>query len=82
MPHQPEPWNPKKQRQFDALVEMEALCAALEDETGIATGYRRNGRLMPVATEHQRERQTLWAAGAARHWTGGGFQLVGNTAGI
>ncbi|WP_245412382.1 NAD(P)/FAD-dependent oxidoreductase [Notoacmeibacter ruber] len=68
MPHQPHPWNLKKQKQFDALVELGSLCAVLESETGLATGYRRAGRLMPIATEEQRERQTHWSGAAAQNW--------------
>ena len=68
MPHQPRPWNAKKQSQFEALVEMEQLCAALESETGLSTGYRRAGRLMPIASEKLLERQESWADGAREHW--------------
>ncbi|MCP1197872.1 FAD-dependent oxidoreductase [Notoacmeibacter sp. MSK16QG-6] len=68
MPHQPEPWNVKKQIQFDALVELENLCATLERETGLPTGYRRTGRVTPIMDERQRSRQALWADGARKHW--------------
>jgi len=51
MPHLPVGWGEKKQFQFDALVELEAIAAELKDETGIDTGYVRCGRAMPIRTE-------------------------------
>jgi glycine oxidase len=54
MPHMPERWNPKKQFQFEALRSLPDMIAALEAETGIATGYRRIGRLMPLSLPHHR----------------------------
>ncbi len=54
MPHMPDRWNDKKQFQFDALVSLEAEIAALEGETGLSAGYRRSGRIMPLAKPHLR----------------------------
>jgi glycine/D-amino acid oxidase-like deaminating enzyme len=60
MPHMPARWNPKKEFQFQALLQLEAHARALEADTGIATGYRRCGRILPLTTEdkliHHRER--------------------------
>ncbi|WEZ82861.1 FAD-dependent oxidoreductase [Rhizobium sp. 32-5/1] len=54
MPHMPDRWNEKKQFQFDALVSLEAEIAALEAETGLSAGYRRLGRIIPLAKPHLR----------------------------
>ncbi len=54
MPHLPDRWNAKKAFQFEALVCLEAEIAALEAETGLSTGYRRSGRLIPLAKPHNR----------------------------
>ena len=54
MPHLPDRWNAKKAFQFEALVFLEGEIAALEAETGLSTGYRRSGRLIPLAKPHNR----------------------------
>lgn len=54
MPHVPDRWNAKKAFQFSALVSLEADIAALEAETGLSAGYRRSGRLIPLAKPHNR----------------------------
>ncbi len=71
MPHQPVPWNEKKQTQFDALIELETLCRTLEGETGVPTGYRRVGRLTPITDQAQRDRQENWAQAARHNWQAG-----------
>lgn len=55
MPHLPDRWNAKKAFQFEALVRLEEDVAALEAETGLSTGYRRSGRLIPLAKPHNRD---------------------------
>lgn len=55
MPHLPDRWNAKKAFQFDALVALEAEIATLEAETGLSAGYRRSGRLIPLAKPHNRD---------------------------
>jgi glycine/D-amino acid oxidase-like deaminating enzyme len=55
MPHLPDRWNAKKAFQFDALVSLEGEIAALEAETGLSAGYRRSGRLIPLAKPHNRD---------------------------
>lgn len=50
MPHIPTGWSEKKQFQFRALTGLEAEIRQLEDETGLATGYARSGRIMPIRT--------------------------------
>ncbi len=80
MPHMPERWNPKKQFQFDALVSLETKIAEIEAETGLACGYRRCGRLLPLAKPHHADLAIDWAADAQTRWqtpTGGySWQLL------
>ncbi len=76
MPHVPDRWNAKKQFQFEALSALPDAMADLEHETGIATGYRRTGRLMPIRTPgflaQSKERQ----ADSRHRWTAHDPELV------
>lgn len=78
MPHMPDRWNAKKQFQLDALVSLEAIVERLEAETGLFTGYRRCGRLMPLKDPKARVQAEERRAGAAAHWADGTFdwQLI------
>lgn len=51
MPHMPARWNPKKEFQFQSLLQLEAHARVLEDETGLPTGYKRCGRILPLTSE-------------------------------
>ncbi|MDR6816716.1 glycine oxidase [Neorhizobium sp. 2083] len=77
MPHMPDKWNDKKQFQFDALLSLEDEIAELEAETGMACGYRRSGRLIPlpkphlrkIALGHSADAEACWRRGERRfHW--------------
>jgi len=77
MPHMPDRWNAKKQFQFDALVSLESEIATLEAETGLSAGYRRSGRLMPlakphlraIALRHEQDAVVNWRVGERQfHW--------------
>lgn len=68
MPHMPERWDDKKNFQFAALVDLEAETNLLEAETGLLTGYRRVGRLMPLSTGRQRKTAEMRGHEAARSW--------------
>ncbi|MBD9373168.1 FAD-binding oxidoreductase [Rhizobium sp. ARZ01] len=72
MPHQPDRWNAKKQFQLQALVSLEAEIARLEAESGLSTGYRRTGRLMPLVADHHRERALKHKIDATTAWALGG----------
>ncbi len=48
LPHMPTGWNAKKQFQFEALTALPGRIADLENQTGLQTGYRQCGRIMPV----------------------------------
>jgi glycine oxidase len=71
MSHMPDKWNAKKQFQFDALLSLEAEVAALEAETGLSTGYRRAGRLIPLPKPHLRDIALRHEADAREHWLSG-----------
>lgn len=74
MAHMPDRWSDKKQFQFEALVSLEEAIRTLESQTGIASGYRRTGRLIPLPKEHLRtiaaghskDADTNWRAGDRR----------------
>ncbi|OJF95541.1 NAD(P)/FAD-dependent oxidoreductase [Pararhizobium antarcticum] len=68
MPHVPDRWNEKKQFQFDALVSLEAEIRKLEAETGLSAGYRRSGRIIPLAKPHLRTIALRHQQEALEHW--------------
>ncbi|MBX2855336.1 MAG: FAD-binding oxidoreductase [Rhodobacteraceae bacterium] len=74
--HSPDRWNPKKQFQFDALTELPGLIAALEAETGLSAGYRRCGRLMPIAKPGFLSQVKERVIGAEEYWRVGADQFV------
>lgn len=71
MPHTPDRWNEKKQFQFDALLALEDEVAELEARTGLSTGYRRDGRWIPLPKPHLPEIARGHAEDARRHWVAG-----------
>ncbi|MEQ8940117.1 MAG: FAD-dependent oxidoreductase, partial [Roseitalea porphyridii] len=64
MPHQPVGWNEKKRFQLDGLLSLPGRIAELETATGHSCGYRRVGRLMPIAHPEKRRQSAQWADGA------------------
>lgn len=68
MPHMPDKWNDKKQVQFDALLSLEDEIAGIEAATGLACGYRRSGRLIPLPKPHLRTIALGHSADAEVHW--------------
>ncbi|MDX3927198.1 MAG: FAD-binding oxidoreductase [Shinella sp.] len=70
MPHLPDRWNAKKQFQFDALVSLEAEVAGLEARTGLSAGYRRCGRVIPLAKPHLRQIALGHGRDAETSWRG------------
>ncbi|MBV7519643.1 FAD-binding oxidoreductase [Ensifer sp. ENS12] len=75
MPHMPDRWNAKKQFQFEALVSLEQEIAQLEAEAGVSTGYRRTGRLMPLAKPHLRDIALRHEQDARQQWRAGDRQF-------
>ncbi|NRP20067.1 Glycine oxidase [Ensifer adhaerens] len=71
MPHMPDKWNAKKQFQFEALVSLESEIEALEAETGLSAGYRRSGRIMPLAKPHLRDIALRHEQDALANWRAG-----------
>ncbi len=68
MAYMPDQWDQKKQFQFEALAALEGQLRLLEEETGLETGYRRSGRVMPLYHEQQVKTARLRADEAARNW--------------
>ncbi len=50
-PHTPERWDEKKQFQFESLIMAADFWAGVEAASGLRTGYRRSGRLLPIVSE-------------------------------
>jgi glycine/D-amino acid oxidase-like deaminating enzyme len=50
-PHVPDPWNTKKQFQFESLVMARAFWAGIETSSGLDAGYAQTGRLQPLADQ-------------------------------
>lgn len=48
-PHLPDRWNAKKQYQFEALCALEHEIRAVEETSGLSTGYGRIGRIQPLS---------------------------------
>ncbi|KAA9006069.1 NAD(P)/FAD-dependent oxidoreductase [Histidinibacterium aquaticum] len=84
-PHVPENWNPKKAFQLESLLAQEDFWARVAEVSGRDPGYRRAGRLQPLADEaavtlaRQREEtaRALWGEAATWEVTGetGGWGL-------
>ncbi|MBD8894013.1 NAD(P)/FAD-dependent oxidoreductase [Roseibium litorale] len=68
MPHMPARWNPKKAFQFAALSSLEAHALALEEETGVSTGYARCGRILPLTTQDKLDHHLERAEEALERW--------------
>ncbi len=68
MPHLPDQWDDKKVFQLAALTALEADIAGLEAETGLSAGYRRSGRLMPLAKPHHRDIALIRVTDAKTVW--------------
>ncbi|MBS8258625.1 FAD-binding oxidoreductase [Roseibium polysiphoniae] len=68
MPHMPARWNPKKEFQFQALSSLEAHARVLEAETGLTTGYKRCGRILPLTTRDKLDHHIERAEEALDRW--------------
>src|SRR3546814_17133916 len=77
MPHTPDRWSDKKQFQFDALVSLEDEIAAIEAATGLSSGYRRSGRLIPLPKPHLRDIALRNGADAGPRWQADGRSFDG-----
>lgn len=78
MPHQPVNMDDKKAFQLEALLSLETRLRAVEEASGIDTGYWRCGRLQPLHDESRRAQARAHAIAAAENWpkaTPGGAAL-------
>ncbi|MCV6585385.1 MAG: FAD-dependent oxidoreductase [Marinibacterium sp.] len=69
-PHVPENWNPKKAFQFDSLIMAEPFWADVGQAGGRDPGYKRSGRLQPIADAAALDLARARAASAADLWQG------------
>lgn len=76
-PHVPEPWNAKKQFQFESLTMAEAFWPEVEATSGISPGYLRSGRLQPIAAEADAARARDRAKAARERWQGAVWEVIG-----
>lgn len=71
-PHVPENWNPKKQFQLESLLMADAFWSAVEQVSGLSTGFGRFGRLqvlpnaaaVDLAQKRHKSAQSLWSGRA------------------
>ncbi len=68
MPIRPSRWTDEKQFQLDALASLEGDVAAVEQACGVACGYARCGRLMPIDTEKRLTEHRNWQEASDVHW--------------
>ncbi|WP_147126788.1 NAD(P)/FAD-dependent oxidoreductase [Shimia ponticola] len=69
-PHTPENWNPKKQFQFDSLIQSRSFWPDIAERSRCETGYRRTGRLQPIADDHALDLAEARAEQARELWQG------------
>ena len=69
-PHVPENWNDKKQFQLESLLMAEDFWRDVETVSGQASGYKRSGRIQPMATPRQAELAQQRSGSADRLWQG------------
>ncbi|MEJ6396906.1 NAD(P)/FAD-dependent oxidoreductase [Yoonia sp. 208BN28-4] len=67
-PHVPEQWNAKKAFQFESLIVAQAFWDGVQERSGLATGYRRSGRLQPLVDDAAVTLAQARAAGATELW--------------
>ena len=69
-PHTPDNWNAKKQFQFESLIMAEDWWHAVDDVSGLSSGYARLGRLQPIADDRGLGLARARVADAAENWAG------------
>ncbi|MEM9427068.1 MAG: FAD-dependent oxidoreductase [Pseudomonadota bacterium] len=69
-PHTPDPWNEKKQFQFESLMMAERFWAEVEATSGLASGYARAGRMQALASDREVALARDRAEAADRNWQG------------
>lgn len=69
-PHVPEQWEPKKAFQLESLLMSKTHWAAVEEISGLQTGYARSGRLQPLADDAAVALAKIRVKSAAQLWEG------------
>jgi glycine/D-amino acid oxidase-like deaminating enzyme len=69
-PHTPDNWNPKKQFQFESLLQAETFWADVDGTSGLSSGYGRTGRVQPVLSDRGLELAHSRHLTAKDHWRG------------
>ena len=69
-PHTPDPWNEKKQFQFESLSMAKAFWAEVEETAGQSSGYAPVGRLQPLRSEKEANLARSRAESARKNWLG------------
>ncbi|MBL4929570.1 NAD(P)/FAD-dependent oxidoreductase [Fuscibacter oryzae] len=69
-PHVPENWNEKKQFQLESLVMASDFWGAVQETSGLPTGFGRVGRLQPLADDRAATLARARGENAARLWQG------------
>ena len=69
-PHTPDPWNEKKQFQFESLMMAPEFWAEVEATSGISSGYAPVGRLQPLTSAREVELARQRVEPARINWRG------------
>lgn len=69
-PHMPEKWNPKKAFQLEALLAAPGFWKRIETASGLPSGFRRNGRILPLRSERLRNQALVRAQEVPLLWKG------------
>lgn len=69
-PHTPDQWEPRKQMQFESLRMAHRFWAKVDGLSGVAAGYGRIGRLVPLTTPRSLELAQMRVAKAELLWQG------------
>ncbi len=69
-PHVPENWNAKKAFQFESLLLAEPFWRAVEEASGLSSGYGRTGRLQPILDDRSLDLAYRRADTARELWQG------------
>jgi glycine oxidase len=69
-PHTPDNWNDKKQFQYESLIASKDFWAEVDAQSGIASGYTRIGRLLPIDTARELELAQARVISARTFWQG------------
>lgn len=69
-PHVPDNWNEKKEFQFWSLIMAEQFWREAEQISGLSSGFRRGGRLQPVADQRALGLAFARSGSARSNWRG------------